>query len=77
MLLKLWRAVRSNLTRWWRRCRMYALRILESLTASEFLTYEDPDWEGLVKHAAPKGEGLVLADYYLLKTIWEVFKTDR
>jgi unsaturated chondroitin disaccharide hydrolase len=36
--------------------RQYALRILESLTLPQFLTYEDPEWEGMLKHAAPNGE---------------------
>jgi unsaturated chondroitin disaccharide hydrolase len=57
--------------------RQYALRILETLTSAEFLAYADPGWEGLLKHAAPGGESFIQADYYLLETIWEVFKSDR
>jgi unsaturated chondroitin disaccharide hydrolase len=57
--------------------RQYALRILETLTSADFLAYQDPEWEGVLKHAASHGESTMLADYYLLETIWEVFKTDR
>jgi unsaturated chondroitin disaccharide hydrolase len=57
--------------------RQHALRILETLTLPQFLAYEDPDWEGVLKHAAPNGESTMFGDYYLLETIWEVFKTDR
>jgi unsaturated chondroitin disaccharide hydrolase len=57
--------------------RQYAVRILETLTSSKFLAFQDPEWEGVLKHAAPHGESFILADYYLLETIWEVFKTDR
>jgi unsaturated chondroitin disaccharide hydrolase len=57
--------------------RQYALRILDSLTSSQFLAYEDLEWEGVLKHAAPNGESTMFGDYYLLETIWEVFKTDR
>jgi unsaturated chondroitin disaccharide hydrolase len=57
--------------------RQYALRILETLTSSEFLAYEDPEWEGVLKHAGPNGESTMFGDYYLVETIWKVFKTNR
>jgi unsaturated chondroitin disaccharide hydrolase len=57
--------------------RMYALRILETLTSDDFMPYQNPAWEGVLQYATPTGESFILADYYLLETIWEVFKTDR
>jgi unsaturated chondroitin disaccharide hydrolase len=57
--------------------RQYTLRILESLTSAQFLAHEDPAWDGLLKYALPNGESFLMADYYLVETIWEVFKTDR
>jgi unsaturated chondroitin disaccharide hydrolase len=57
--------------------RQYALRILETITSADFLAYEDPGWEGILNHAAPNGESNTFGDYYLIETIWEVFKTDR
>jgi unsaturated chondroitin disaccharide hydrolase len=56
--------------------RAYALRILDTLTSPQFLAYETPGWEGILKHGIyhlPKNvgvdESLAWGDYYFLEAL--------
>jgi len=64
--------------------RQQALTILNTLITPEFLAYETPGWEGLLKHAiyhAQKGigvdESVMWGDYFFLETLAEVLKDGR
>jgi unsaturated chondroitin disaccharide hydrolase len=57
----------------------YALRILTTLTGSDFLADQDESWEGLLKHGMyhqRKGlgvdESVMWGDYFFLEACWKV-----
>lgn len=57
----------------------YALRILDTLLTPEFLAYETPGWEGLLKHGMyhqRKGlgvdESVMWGDYFLMEALYRV-----
>ena len=59
--------------------RQYALRILETLTNPEFLAYQTPGWEGLLKHGMYHqnkklgvDEFVMWGDYFFLEAISKV-----
>jgi unsaturated chondroitin disaccharide hydrolase len=54
----------------------YAMRILETLTSPEFLAYETPGWEGLLKHGMYHqnkrlgvDESVMWGDYFFLEAV--------
>jgi unsaturated chondroitin disaccharide hydrolase len=64
--------------------RRYALQILDSLTGPEFLAFESPGWEGILKHGIyhiGKGlgvdESVAWGDYFFLEALERVLNHDR
>ncbi|NUO82422.1 glycoside hydrolase family 88 protein [candidate division KSB1 bacterium] len=62
-----------------RRYRDYALRILASLTSSEFLAMDTPGWEGILKHGIYHwrknlgvDESVMWGDYFFLEALAKV-----
>lgn len=62
-----------------RRCHDYAVRILDTLLTPEFLAYETPGWEGLLKHGMyhqRKGlgvdESVMWGEYFLMEALYRV-----
>jgi unsaturated chondroitin disaccharide hydrolase len=63
--------------------RLWAYRILDTLTSREFLAVDDPDWEGILKHGiyhSPKktgvDESVAWGDYFFLEAAGKVLHAD-